>query len=43
MYQLPNMKEFISMEHIKTHEFSFHLSLNPFSIIPIGPDVISYL
>lgn len=43
MYQLPNMKESISMEHIKMHYFSSHPSLNPFSIIPVGSDVISDL
>jgi putative glutathione S-transferase len=38
LYQL--MSPTISMDHIKTHYYTSHAQLNPFSIIPVGPDTI---
>ena len=38
LYQL--MSPTISMNHIKTHYYTSHSHLNPFSIIPAGPDTI---
>jgi len=43
VYQLPGMAESINMEHIKTHYYTAHPVLNPYSIIPKGPDVIADL
>lgn len=43
MYQLPGMSEAINMEHIKMHYFTAHPILNPYSIIPKGPNVLGDL
>ena len=39
LYQL--MSPIISMDHIKAHYYTSHAQLNPFSIIPVGPDAIA--
>jgi len=43
IYQLPGMKDSILMDHIKMHYFTAHPSLNPYSIIPKGPNVLEDL
>jgi len=43
VYQLPGMKESIHMDHIKMHYYTAHPSLNPYSIIPKGPNVLEDL
>jgi len=43
MYQLPGMQEAIRMDHIKMHYFTSHPTLNPYAIIPMGPDVLADL
>ena len=43
IYQLPGMADTISMEHIKMHYFSSHPTLNPYAVIPQGPNVIEDL
>ena len=43
IYQLPGMKESIHMDHIKMHYYTAHPSLNPYSIIPKGPNVLEDL
>ncbi|KAJ8904141.1 hypothetical protein NDN08_000668 [Rhodosorus marinus] len=39
MYQTPGVKDTVNMEHIKKHYFMSHVSINPFAIVPLGPDV----
>lgn len=43
MYQLPGMKDSILMDHIKMHYFTAHPILNPYSIVPRGPNVLGDL
>lgn len=43
MYQIPGMSKSVDMTHIKTHYFTSHRDLNPYSVIPMGPDVIADL
>ena len=43
IYQLPGMKESIYMDHIKMHYFTAHPTLNPYSVIPKGPNVLGDL
>ena len=43
LFQLPGMSASIDMRHIKTHYFTSHTVLNPYAIIPRGPDVIEDL
>ena len=43
IYQMPGMADTISMEHIKMHYFTSHPALNPYAVIPRGPDVIEDL
>jgi len=38
IYQMPGVCDCVNMYHIKTHYFSSHAILNPFSVIPKGPD-----
>lgn len=37
--QMPWVKPTINMEHIKNHYYQSHLSINPFGIVPLGPDL----
>lgn len=39
IYQLPGVAETVDMEHIKRHYYESHISINPFSIVPPGPDL----
>eukprot|EP00546_Thalassionema_frauenfeldii_P012351 CAMPEP_0178926072 /NCGR_PEP_ID=MMETSP0786-20121207/18298_1 /TAXON_ID=186022 /ORGANISM="Thalassionema frauenfeldii, Strain CCMP 1798" /LENGTH=363 /DNA_ID=CAMNT_0020601091 /DNA_START=107 /DNA_END=1198 /DNA_ORIENTATION=- len=41
VYSIPEIKQTINMNHIKTHYFTSHAKLNPYGIIPIydGPDL----
>ena len=43
IYQMPGMADTISMEHIKMHYFTSHPALNPYAVIPHGPNVIADL
>ena len=43
IYQFPTIAGSINMEHIKTHYFTSHPSLNTFAIIPKGPNVLEDL
>lgn len=42
LYQIPEIHRTVSFEHIKKHYFCSHPSINPFGIVPVGPD-LSYL
>mmetsp|Transcript_7933 Transcript_7933/g.16618 ORF Transcript_7933/g.16618 Transcript_7933/m.16618 type:complete len:407 (+) Transcript_7933:110-1330(+) len=43
LYQMPGVKESVQMEHIKTHYFCSHPTLNHYSIIPKGNDFLGLL
>ena len=36
IYQTPGIGEHISMDHIKTHYYSSHVTLNAYSVVPVG-------
>ncbi|KAI3992916.1 hypothetical protein MKX01_036295 [Papaver californicum] len=38
IFQIPGMSCTVNMEHIKKHYHGSHPSINPFGIIPLGPD-----
>ena len=35
--EMPEVKETISMYHIKTHYFTSHPKLNWYGVVPVGP------
>lgn len=37
IYQLPGVKETVFMDHIKTHYYASHRTINPTRVIPAGP------
>lgn len=37
IYQLPGVKETVFMDHIKTHYYASHQTINPTGVIPAGP------
>ena len=39
LYQVPGVADTVNMDHIKTHYFASHLSINPTGIVPRGPDI----
>ncbi|XP_028803216.1 uncharacterized protein LOC114758336 [Neltuma alba] len=39
IYQIPGMKSTVNMEHIKLHYYGSHPSINPFGIVPVGPNI----
>jgi glutathionyl-hydroquinone reductase len=39
LYQVPGVADTVNMDHIKTHYFASHRSINPTGIIPRGPDI----
>ena len=39
LYQVPGIKETTNFEHIKSHYYYSHTSINPTQIIPVGPDL----
>lgn len=39
IYQIPGMSSTVHMEHIKKHYYGSHPSINPFGIIPSGPNI----
>jgi len=38
LYQVPGVAETVSFEHIKTHYYTSHPTINPSGIIPVGPE-----
>ncbi|KAI3973904.1 hypothetical protein MKX01_030480 [Papaver californicum] len=38
IFQIPGMSCTVNKEHIKKHYYGSHPSINPFGIIPLGPD-----
>ncbi|WVZ76759.1 hypothetical protein U9M48_024701 [Paspalum notatum var. saurae] len=39
IYQIPGISSTVNMEHIKKHYYGSHPSINPFRIIPAGPNI----
>ncbi|GFS41436.1 glutathione S-transferase family protein [Actinidia rufa] len=39
IFQIPGMSSTVNMEHIKRHYYGSHPSINPFGIIPLGPNI----
>ena len=39
IYQLPGVAETVNMEHIKRHYFESHRHINPYGIVPDGPEL----
>jgi len=39
LYQVPGVAQTVNMDHIKTHYFGSHRSINPTGIIPKGPKI----
>ena len=39
LYQVPGVAQTVNMDHIKTHYFGSHGSINPTGILPKGPEI----
>ena len=39
LYQIDGVAETVNMDHIKTHYFGSHQSINPTGIVPLGPEI----
>ncbi|RUO77345.1 glutathione S-transferase family protein [Idiomarina seosinensis] len=39
LYQHPGVAETVVMDHIKTHYYGSHKTINPTQIVPVGPDI----
>jgi glutathionyl-hydroquinone reductase len=39
LYEVPGVKETVHIDHIKTHYYWSHISINPTRIIPSGPEL----
>ena len=39
LYNVPGVKETVDLDHIRTHYYWSHITINPSRIIPIGPDL----
>ena len=39
LYQLPGVAETVRMDHIKTHYYWSHTSINPTRVVPLGPEL----
>src|SRR5690606_30435608 len=39
LYEVPGIKETVDLDHIKTHYYWSHITINPTRIVPIGPDL----
>lgn len=37
LYQVPGVAETVDIDHIKTHYYASHTSINPTGVIPVGP------
>jgi putative glutathione S-transferase len=37
LYQVPGVADTVSFEHIKTHYYASHRTINPTGVIPVGP------
>jgi putative glutathione S-transferase len=39
LYEVPGIKETVDLDHIRTHYYWSHTTINPHRIIPIGPEL----
>ncbi|XP_076955287.1 uncharacterized protein LOC143630075 [Bidens hawaiensis] len=39
LFQIPGVSSTVNMEHIKNHYYGSHPSINPYGIIPFGPNI----
>ena len=39
LYQVPGVAETVHMDHIKSHYYGSHKTINPTGIVPVGPDI----
>ncbi len=39
LYQTPGVPETVDMDHIKRHYYVTHTQINPFAIVPVGPEL----
>lgn len=39
LYHLPGVAETVNIDHIKRHYYESHRQINPFGIVPVGPDL----
>ncbi|MEX1222093.1 MAG: glutathione S-transferase family protein [Idiomarina sp.] len=39
LYQYPGVEETVVMDHIKTHYYGSHKTINPTGIVPVGPEL----
>ena len=39
IYALPGVADTVHMDHIKTHYYASHKSINPSGVVPAGPDI----
>jgi len=37
LYQVPGIAETLNMDHIKTHYYASHKTINPSGVVPVGP------
>lgn len=42
IYQLPGVAETVNFEHIKTHYYVSHTTINPTQVVPVGPAIDYY-
>ncbi|KAK7317904.1 hypothetical protein RJT34_02515 [Clitoria ternatea] len=39
IFQIPGISSTVNMEHMKLHYYGSHPSINPFGIVPVGPNI----
>jgi len=39
LYEVPGVKETVHIDHIKTHYYWSHVTINPTQIVPLGPEL----
>ena len=39
LYQVSGIADTVNLDHIKTHYYTSHPTINPTGIIPVGPDI----
>lgn len=39
IYQIPGMSSTVNMQHIKHHYYGSHPTVNPFGLVPVGPNI----
>jgi putative glutathione S-transferase len=43
LYEVPGIAETVRMDHIKTHYYWSHITINPHRIVPVGPDDLEFM